>query len=110
MFIQLSEKSFIRTESILSVHATGSAQIKRVVEAAIAANRYVDTTRKKPTRSTIVTKENFVYDTTLLPETLVKRIMDAENNEPGRQQEDQKNTAPQQNYSQKNRKRPHNQR
>lgn len=80
MFLFLTDKSYISTEDIISIHASSSAAMKRIITAAKRMEKLVDTTGTKVTRSVILMKNGFVYTSSVTPETLIKRLSAPEAN------------------------------
>ena len=68
--------SFVMTNRIMAIMPPESAPIKRLVSDARAANRLLDSTFGRRTRSVIVTDNGTIILSAITPETIVLRATD----------------------------------
>ncbi len=74
MFVNIGFGNFINSEKIICMITPDSAPAKRLVQKAKEENRCVDATQGRRTRGVIVTSEDQVLLSALVPETIVSRM------------------------------------
>ncbi len=80
----------INSAKVISVVSVDSAPVKRAVQNAKEADRIIDATQGRKTKSVVVMDGGYLVLSALIPETIVSRFNDTEkesNNLKGRQDE-----------------------
>ncbi|MFA5479191.1 MAG: DUF370 domain-containing protein [Candidatus Muiribacteriota bacterium] len=77
--INIGFGNFVNKERIVAIVSPDSAPIKRLKDEAKAANKLVDATCGRKTRSIVVTDSDHVILVPVQPETLAGRFEDKEN-------------------------------
>lgn len=72
--LNIGHSASVITEKVLAILPLNSAPIKAIKKTAKDADRFIDATYGKPTRSLIVLSEGLVIGTSVLSETLAQRI------------------------------------
>ena len=74
MFVNIGFGNFVNAERISSMITPDSAPSKRLVQRAKEENRCIDATQGRRTRGIIITAEDQVILSALVPETIASRI------------------------------------
>ncbi len=73
-FINIGFGNLVNTEQIVAVVSPDGAPVRRLVQGAREAQKVVDATQGRKTKSVIVTDSGFVILSALIPDTIARRL------------------------------------
>ncbi len=73
-FINIGFGNLVSADRVIAICSPDAAPIKRLVQDAKAENRVIDASAGKKTRAVIVTDSDHVVLSSLMTETLIKRL------------------------------------
>ena len=76
--INIGFGNVVNSEKIVAVVSPEAAPIKRMVQSVRGTNGLVDATQGRKTKAVIVTTDNVLILSALVPETIAKRFADAD--------------------------------
>ncbi|MBR2259934.1 MAG: DUF370 domain-containing protein [Blautia sp.] len=80
--INIGFGNVVNSDKIVAVVSPEAAPIKRMVQSVRGTNALVDATQGRKTKAVIVTTDNILVLSALVPETIAKRFSDAEKPDP----------------------------
>ena len=80
--INIGFGNVVNSDKIVAVVSPEAAPIKRMVQSVRGTNALVDATQGRKTKAVLVTTDNILVLSALVPETIAKRFSDAEKPDP----------------------------
>ena len=76
--INIGFGNVVNTDKVVSVVSPEAAPIKRLVQSAKGTSSLIDATQGRKTKAVIVTSDNILVLSALVPETIARRFAEAE--------------------------------